>query len=128
MKNKSVHWLVIVYLLVISLVYIPTVLLWGNITVLRALHVDIPPSASDATFQVKALANFLAGVVMITGCVGLLKRQDWGRPVTVIGLLFQITIYVAEIVIFRYLNALGAAAVVILLNVVVIYNLTKDQS
>ncbi len=127
MKNRAAHRWIVLYLLIISLVYVPTIFLWENIAGLRALHVDIPPSASDAAFQVKALANFLAGVVMLTGCAGLLRRQDWGRPVTVIGLLLQITIYVAEIVIFRYLNALGAAAVAILLDVAVIYNLFRKK-
>lgn len=127
MKNRAAHRWIVLYLLIISLVYVPTIFLWENIAGLRALHVDIPPSASDAAFQVKALANFLAGVVMLTGCAGLLRRQDWGRPVTVIGLLLQITIYVAEIVIFRYLNALGAAAVAILLDAAVIYNLFRKK-
>ncbi len=127
MKNRAAHRWIVLYLLIISLVYVPTIFLWENIAGLRALHVDIPPSASDAAFQVKALANFLTGVVMLTGCAGLLRRQDWGRPVTVIGLLLQITIYVAEIVIFRYLNALGAAAVAILLDAAVIYNLFRKK-
>ena len=94
MKNITVHWSVIFYLLVMGLVYVPTIGLWGNIAGLRAFHIDIPPSASDAAFQVKALANFLVGVVLLTGCAGLLRRQDWGRPVTVIGLLGQVSIYI----------------------------------
>lgn len=102
MKNKTVHGSVIFYLLVIGLVYVPTIGLWGNIVGWRALHVDLPPSASDAAFQAKAMANFLAGMVMLAGCAGLLRRQDWGRTVTVIGLLYQMIIYVAEIVNFRY--------------------------
>lgn len=79
MKNKTVHWSVIFYLLVFVLVYVPTIGLWGNAAGLRALHVDLPPSASDAAFQAKAMANFLAGVVMLAGCGGLLRRQDWGN-------------------------------------------------
>lgn len=126
MKNRIVHRSVIFYLLVIGLVYVPTISLWGNIAGLRTLHVDLPPSASDAAFQVKALANFLAGIVMLAGCAGLLTHQRWGRDVTMIGLLLQITIYVAEIIIFRYLPALGAAVVVIPLDAVIIYNLTKQ--
>ncbi len=127
MKNRTAHRWIVLYLLVISLVYVPTIFLWGNIAGLRALHVDIPPSASDAAFQVKALANFLAGVILLTGCAGLLRRRDWGIPVTVIGLLCQITIYIAEIIIFRYLNAMGAAAVVIPLDAVIIYHLLHEK-
>ncbi len=123
MKNNIFHWTVITYLLIIGLVYVPTISLWGNITALRILHVDIPPSARDADFQIKALANFFAGIILLTGGTGLLRRQAWGRTVTVIGFLFQITIYIVEIVIFRYLNTMGAAAVVILLDAIVIYNL-----
>lgn len=51
---------------------------------------------------------------------GLLKWQDYGNPVTVIGLLCQTTIYIAVIVISRYLNALGVAVVVIPLDAAVI--------
>ncbi len=127
MKNKIIHWSVIVYLLILGLVYVPTIGLWGNIAGLRALHVDLPPSASDAAFQIKALANFFAGVILLAGCAGLLRRQDWGKPVVVIGFLFQITIYIVEIAIFRYLNTMGTAAVVILLDAVVIYNLFRKK-
>jgi len=127
MKKKTVHWSVIFYLLIMGLVYVPTISLWGNMPALRTLHVDLPPSASDADFQIKALANFLAGVVILTGCVGLLKRQDWGRPVTVLGLLCQMSIYVAEVVIYRYLNALGAAAVVIPLDIAIIIFFTHGK-
>ncbi|OGN76434.1 MAG: hypothetical protein A2X25_09465 [Chloroflexi bacterium GWB2_49_20] len=127
MKNNIVHLSIIFYLLIVGLVYVPTIGLWGNIAGLRAMHVDIPPSASDAAFQVKALANFLAGVILLTGCAGLLRRQAWGIPVTVIGLLCQINIYIAEIIIFRYLNAMGAAAVVIPLDAVIIYHLLHEK-
>lgn len=127
MKNKAVHGAVIFYLLMLGLVYVPTIGLWGNIEGLRALHVDLPPSASDAAFQIKALANFFAGVILLAGCAGLLRRQAWGRIVVVIGFLFQITIYTVEIIIFRYLNAMGAAAVVALLDAVVIYHLFRKK-
>ena len=127
MKNKAAHWSVIFYLLVMGLVYVPTIGLWGNIEGLRALHLDIPPAASDTAFQIKALANFLVGIVLLTGCVGLLKRQNWGRPVTVIGLLGQITIYIAEIIIFRYLNAVGTALVFIPLDAAIIYSLINKK-
>ena len=123
MKNKTVHWSIIFYLLVMGLVYVPTISLWGNIAGLRALHMDIPPSASDAAFQVKALVNFLVGIVLLAGCAGLLRRQNWGRPVTVIGLLCQITIYIAEIIIFRYPNALATASLFIPLDAVIIYSI-----
>ncbi len=125
MKNRAAHRWIVLYLLVISLVYVPTVFLWGNVAGLRTLHLDLPPSASDGTFQAKALVNFAAGVVMLAGCAGLLTRQRWGKSITVIGLVYQMIVYVAEIVIFRYLNALGAAAVVIPLDAVIIYYLTK---
>lgn len=107
--------------------YVPTVLLWGNVAGLRALHLDIPPSTSDGAFQTKALANFAAGVVLLVGCAGLLTRRRWGRPVTVAGLLCQMSIYIAEVVIFLYLPALGAAAMVIPLDVVIIYNIYKRR-
>lgn len=110
-----------------GLVYVPTIGLWGNIAGLRALHMDIPPSASDTAFQVKALANFLVGIVLLTGCAGLLKREDWGRPVTVIGLLGQISIYIAEIIIFRYLNAVGTALLFIPLDAAIIYSLINKK-
>lgn len=128
MKNRKVHWSIISYLLVMGLVYVPTISLWGNIAGLRALHMDIPPSASDAAFQIKALANFLVGIVLLTGCAGLLRRQNWGRPVTVIGLLCQMTIYITEIIIFRYLNALGTALLFIPLDVIIIYSISHRKA
>lgn len=130
MRGKAIGWVrrfIFIYLLSVGLVYILGIGLWGNLDGLRALYVDIPPSASDAAFQVKVPANFPAGIVMFAGCAGLLRRQDWGRPVTIIGLLCQMVIYVAEIAIFRYLPALGAATVVIPLDAVIIYNLTKHS-
>ena len=127
MKNKTAHWSVIFYLIVMGLVYVPTIGLWGNIAGLRALHLDIPPSASDTAFQVKALANFLVGIVLLTGCAGLLRREDWGRPVTVIGLLGQISIYIAEIILFRYLNAVGTALLFIPLDAAIIYSLINKK-
>jgi hypothetical protein len=127
MKNKTAHWSVIFYLIVMGLVYVPTISLWGNISGLRALHLDIPPSASDTAFQVKALANFLVGIVLLTGCAGLLRREDWGRPVTVIGLLGQISIYIAEIILFRYLNAVGTALLFIPLDAAIIYSLIPKK-
>lgn len=110
-----------------ELVYVPTIGLWGNIAGLRAFHIDIPPSASDAAFQAKALANFLVGVVLLTGCAGLLRGQDWGRPVTVIGLLGQVSIYITEIIIFRYLNSVGTALLSIPLDAAVIYSLINKK-
>lgn len=89
---------------------------------------DLPPSASDAAFQIKALANFLVGIVLLAGCAGLLRRQKWGRPVTVIGLLCQMTIYIAEIIIFRYLNALGTALLFIPLDAVIIYSISHRKA
>lgn len=126
MKKRTVHRWIVLYLLAISLVYIPTVLLWGNIAGLRVLHLDIPPWASDGAFQAKALVNFAAGVVLLTGCTGLLTRQRWGKPITLAGLFCQVSIYVAEAAIFRYLPALGAAVVLIPIAAVIIYNLTKQ--
>ena len=127
MENKTIHWLIIFYLLGFVLVYIPTIGLWGNTAGLRALHIDLPSSAGDAAFRAKAMANFFAGVVMLVGCCGLLRRQDWGRPVTVIGLVCQMVIYVTEVAIFRYLNALGMAALVIPLNIAIIFHLNRNR-
>ncbi len=128
MKNDRLNKAIFIYLVVIGLVYVPTIGLWGNAPALRALHLDIPPSASNAAFQAKALANFLAGVVMLAGGVGLVARQRWGRPITVAGLVCQMAIYAGELAIFAYLPTLGAGLVVTALDAAILYGVIKSQA
>lgn len=123
--NPTARRLTLMYLFGSGLVYVLTFPLWGNVSALRALHMDIPGWATDADFQTKALANLVAGVDMLIGGAGLIARRQWGIPVTIVGLIFQSSIYVAELVLYHYLPTLGVAVVVIPTCMAIGYSLTR---
>ncbi len=125
MKNDTGHRLVTFYVLGVGLVYVLTLGLWGNVAGLRVLHQDLPAWVSDNAFQVKALVNLSAGVVLLLGGMGLVSRRAWGTAVTVIGLVWQMTIYAVELGLFRYGPTLGTTAVVVPLNTAIIDYLTR---
>ncbi len=123
MKNDLVRRLILSYLLSVGLVYVLGIGLYGNIEGLRILHQDIPAGASDAAFQVKALANLSAGVLFFVSSAGLVFRRPWTTPVTVIGLVWQVIIYAAELALFRYWPTLGPTVVVTIIDIVITYRL-----